>query len=73
MIEETKLTFLNPSGRVITANGNMKKELLAKGFRMIVNPKEEYYPSYDKSNYGTQDWNVIENIETSNYLEVTKL
>lgn len=74
MNDNYKIKMLNPTGRVVDVYARMKDQLIKQGFKMIVNPREEYYPSHDKQNSGYwKDQNVIENIQIDNFLEVDKL
>jgi len=69
-----KMNMLNPAGRVVSAPVYMKKELLSKGWAIITNPKEEYYPTYDKRNGSWQkDLAIVEDIDPSNFLEVERI
>ncbi len=74
-MNESQLTMLNPGGRVVKVPFSMKIELLKKGFKIISNAKEEYYPTYDSSNKSWQKdvVNVVEDIDTDNFLEVDKI
>lgn len=74
MPEDVPIQLLNPTGRVVTVSSHMKEELLKKGFRIIINPKEEYYPTYDsQADRYLKDQNIMENIPVSDILEVDKL
>ncbi len=75
IINETKLTMLNPAGRVVSVPFHLKTELLKQGFKIISNAKEEYYPTWDKGNKSWQKdvVNVVEDIDVNNFLEVDKL
>ena len=74
IINETKITMLNPSGRVISVPFSMKNHLLKQGFKLIMNAKEEYLPQYDQNNKGWQkDVVVVENIDVNDFLEVERL
>ena len=70
-----KIQMLNPAGRVVNVPMFQKKELLTKGFKIIVNAKEEWYPNYDTRNgeWNSERLNVVENIEPANFLEVKKI
>lgn len=68
--QNTKCTMLAPDGGVRYIPLYMKEELLKKGWKIINNPKEEYYPQYDTTLQGyTTNAETVEE-EDSNVLEV---
>lgn len=71
--KSTTINLLNPRGRVITVPLYLKISLLAQGYKLIMNPKEEWYPQHDKRVNESNDLNVLENIEEGNILEVEKI
>ena len=46
---ETQVSMINKRGRVVWVEGNKVAALRDEGWRVIVNPKETYYPQYDQS------------------------
>lgn len=71
--QNTKITMLGLDGGVKYVPLYMKEELLKKGWKVITNPKEEYYPQYDQTLQGYFSApDVVEEVE-SNFLEVTIL
>lgn len=48
-MEEIKTYMVNPRGRVVAVEQHQLRELAEKGWRIIQNPKEDYYPQYDQS------------------------
>lgn len=74
MNEGLKIQMINPTGRVVIVPISMKNTLLKQGFKIIINPKNEYYPQHDEKNSGFRDYeNIIESMEAGNFLEVEKV
>lgn len=73
MIEDTKIKMIGSDGRVRIVPDYMKDKLIAQGFRLIVNAKEEYYPQHDIRNGGDKALNIMEDVEPIDQLEVEKL
>jgi len=69
------ITVIGVDGRVRTVPSHLKKQLLAQGFRIITNAREEYYAQHDKTlkDGGWQQENIIEDIDAVNFLEVEKI
>lgn len=43
------VSMVNPKGRVVWVDEIRVNQLRDEGWRIIVNPKESYYPQYDQS------------------------
>lgn len=66
----TKISMLGIDGGVKYVPIYMRDELLKKGWKVITNPKMEYYPQYDQSLQGfTTDSEAVEEND-NNFLEV---
>ena len=65
--------MVKSDGKVGVFPSYLKEELLKKGFALIINPKQSYYPQYDRTlkGYGKNP-EVIEE-DDPNYLEVEKI
>ena len=69
-----KIHMIGLDGRVRYIPVSLKKKLLAVGWGIISNPKEEYFPQYDRvANPDNKNISIIENEETDSVLEVEKL
>lgn len=66
----SKISMLGVDGGVKYVPAYMREELLKKGWKIISNPKMEYYPQYDQGlqGFATNSESVEE--EDSNFLEV---
>lgn len=69
------ISMVNRRGRVIWIKKWELEGERAKGSRVIINPKEDYYPTYDLelNKESIVPDNLIENIEASDVLEVEEL
>lgn len=58
-----QIHMINTRGRPVLIDDNLVESYKAKGWRVIINPTETYYPQYDQSNgtYMTQVTRDIEN------------
>ena len=54
-MEEIKTYMVNPRGRVVAVEQHQIRDLGEKGWRIIQNPKEDYYPNYDQSRSKPKD------------------
>lgn len=66
----TKITMLGLDGGVKYVPAYMREDLLKRGWKVIINPKEEYYPQYDRTIQGYSNTSETIEEEDSNYLEV---
>ena len=73
MDKNTTISLVAPDGKVRYVPSYMKDELIAKGWRIVINPKREYYPELDKSLKSNTTPNVLENVEEGDILEVEKI
>ena len=48
-MSEVQVSMINTRGRVVWVDNNKVKEMRDIGWRIIVNPKEKYYPQYDQT------------------------
>lgn len=49
MSRDITLSMVNTRGRVVWVEEDKVVKLRQEGWRVIVNPKENYYPQYDQS------------------------
>ena len=71
-LNSDKITMVGVDGKLRLVPLYMKEELLAQGWGLVTNPKQNYYPQYDKTLKGYGD--VPPNIdEDTNYLEIEKI
>ena len=68
--QTTKCTLLAPDGGVRYIPLYLKDGLLKQGWKVINNPKQEYYPAYDVSLQGHVAGSETVDEEDSNLLEV---
>jgi hypothetical protein len=71
--QNSKISMLGVDGGVKYVPAYMREELLKKGWKVISNPKMEYYPEWDQSlqGYRPDDDSVEE--ENNNLLDVKVL
>lgn len=73
---ENQVSMVNTRGRVVWIEESKIVDLRDQGWRMIVNPKELYYPQYDQSQGKVKEdevggaTKVIENADQSNPLGI---
>lgn len=71
-----EVSMVNTRGRVVWIEEVKVVELRDQGWRIIVNPKEKYYPQYDQSTGKVAedevgaDTKVLENSDPSNRLGI---
>ena len=71
---ENQISMVNQRGRVVWVDEHKVPELRDQGWRIIVNPKEAYYPQYDQTIGKTKEdevgasTKVLENDEFKNQL-----
>jgi hypothetical protein len=64
------ISMIGVDGGVKYVPSYMREELLKKGWKVVSNPKMEYYPQYDRSLQGfTTDSETVEE-DDNNFLEV---
>jgi hypothetical protein len=68
--QTTKCTLLAPDGGVRYIPLYLKDDLLKKGWKVINNPKSEYYPAYDVSLQGNVSGSDTVEEEDNNFLEI---
>jgi hypothetical protein len=69
-----KLHFIGVDGKLRKMPYYMKDELLKQGWAIVSNPKQEYYPQYDRTVKGYEIPNTeIAGDEDKNFLEVDKI
>ena len=70
----TILKMVNPAGRIVEVPSYMEEELRKKGFGKVTGTvKEEYFPQYDRRNNQAVNYNIVENIEPGDFLDVKKI
>lgn len=70
-----EVTLVNTRGRVVRARRWEVPLLREQGMKMIVNPKQEYYPEFDNENqrYTPPTDNIAENIAEEDLLETEQV
>ena len=68
-MNDIQVSLVNPRGRVIWISAKEAPELVAKGFKHIPNPKQDYYPQYDNANPGRLT-RVIEESKIKDVIEL---
>jgi len=71
--DNTFINMIGPDGKVRNIRSYMKDELLKKGFRVVINPKQEWYPQFDSSLKSNINPNITEVSEDSDFIRVEKL
>lgn len=66
----TKTTMVAPDGGVRYIPFYMRDQMLKQGWKVINNPKVEYYPEFDQTLQGNTTISEIIEEEESNLLEV---
>jgi hypothetical protein len=76
-MSEVKVSMVNTRGRVVWVEESRIGGLRGEGWRIIVNPKETYYPQYDQTAGGKLkddevggNTRVLENDSYSNQLGI---
>ena len=49
MPDQIQVSMVNTRGRVVWVEESKVRDLREQGWRVIVNPREQYYPQYDQS------------------------
>ena len=66
--------MVNRRGRVISVRYWEVEDEKKKGSRMIINPRERYYPQYDQElNASAANTNIVENLDEADILPVELL
>lgn len=60
-------------GKVRNIPAYMKDELVTKGWRVVINPKQEYYPDRDQTIKSNTVFNNLEEVVETDLLTVEKL
>lgn len=69
----TKITIIGLDGKVRSVPSYMKDELLKKGWRIVINPKREYYFEFDQSIKGNTTPTELENVSEVDVLPIERL
>lgn len=66
-----EVTMVNTRGRVMRVHPWEVENLRRQGARLIINPREDYYPQYDQSlaNSVTLTDYIVENVDPNDILE----
>lgn len=69
--QNSTISMIGVDGGVKYVPLYMREELLKKGWKIIVNPKMEYYPQYDQSLQGFRNESEsVDEDNDNNFLEV---
>jgi hypothetical protein len=73
--QNQEITLINTRGRVVRVKRWEVPLCREQGMKIIVNPKQEYYPEFDSENqrYTPPTDNLVENIAEEDLLEVEQL
>lgn len=69
VIRSEKVTMVNPRGSLREIQAGMVPELKAQGWRIVVNPKREYFPELDAENKHNIVGHVEEELDQSSILQ----
>lgn len=50
LVKVDKVTMINPRGSLREVHASMVAELKVQGWKIVINPKREYYPELDSIN-----------------------
>ena len=69
IIKTELVTMVNTRGSLKYIQSSLVNDLKAQGWRIVVNPKREYYPELDQENKNNTAGPVAEELDQGNILQ----